>query len=122
MKKHRNTTASLTSRLMSGGVGGEQPENEPKNDKNSEISPQMVEALNERRTQNVGRPKNAERRPQEEGLRYGDTRATFIVKKDIVRKLKYISLKDTKTQKELIGGILSDYVAKWEKQNGIINI
>ena len=62
------------------------------------LSPDMVEQLNAIRKEKTGRPKgrkNGETTPKED-------RATFIVSKDITRKLKYIALFETRLYKDLI--------------------
>lgn len=146
--KKRNTTASLTSRLMNGaGIQQEAQtaqssaaaatsdfhtkpaSNDPKDYELTQeqiaafnLSPELTAALNRKRTENVGRPRKDARKPQEEGLRFGDTRATFILKKVLVQKLKYIALMDTRTMKEMLGEVLGAYVEQWEKENGVINL
>lgn len=85
------------------------------------ISPDLLEALNRERTKNVGRPRKENARPtQETGTRPGETRATFIVDKLQLRKVKYISLMDTRLLKDVIADALSEYVDKWESENGVI--
>lgn len=141
MAKKRNSSASLTSRLMNGTAQENREEQrnatdfhtkpgsaDPKDYELSEeqidvlrLSPELAEALNKKRTENVGRPRKEARKAQEEGLRYGDTRATFILKKDLVQKLKYISLMETRTIKALMADVLGAFVEKWERENGVIN-
>lgn len=82
------------------------------------ISPEMTERLNEYRKANTGRPKgrrNGNPKPR------GD-RATFIVDKSVTRKLKYISLMETKLYKDVVAEALQEYINKWESVNGEINI
>lgn len=82
------------------------------------ISPEMEEQLNEVRRARTGRPrgrKNGNPKPKEE-------RATFIVDRDITRKLKYIALMETKLYKNVISDALSGYIEKWESVNGSINL
>lgn len=82
------------------------------------ISHEMEEQLNEVRRARVGRPKgrkNGNPKPREE-------RATFIVDKDLTRKLKYIALMETKLYKNVIAEALSSYIERWEGENGIINL
>lgn len=80
------------------------------------ISPELEDKLNEVRKRGLGRPRgNNPAKPREH-------RATFIVPKEIIRKLKYISLADTRTYKETVGEALQGYIVQWEKKNGIINL
>lgn len=82
------------------------------------ISPEMEEQLNEVRRAKTGRPKgrkNGNPKPREE-------RATFIVDKDLTRKLKYIALMETKLYKNVISEALSSYIERWESENGVINL
>lgn len=82
------------------------------------LNPEQLETLNIERRKKVGRPRGAKSgtaKPREE-------RATFIVDKDITRKLKYIALMDTKLYKKVIAEALSSYIEQWEKQNGTINL
>lgn len=82
------------------------------------ITPEMEEQLNEVRRARTGRPrgrKNGNPKPREE-------RATFIVDKDLTRKLKYIALMETKLYKDVISEALSSYIERWEGENGTINL
>lgn len=82
------------------------------------ISPEMEEQLNEVRRAKTGRPRgrrNGNPKPREE-------RATFIVDKDLIRKLKYIALMETKLYKNVIGEALSSYIERWESENGQITL
>lgn len=83
-----------------------------------DITPEMEEALNAARKRRVGRPKKdaLSRKNPNEG------RATFVVDNDLIRKIKYISLADTILLKDAIAEALSDYISKWEAQNGEINL
>lgn len=51
-----------------------------------------------------------------------NTRATFIVSAELLRKIKYISLMDERLQSEVVGEALSLYVSKWENDNGKIKL
>ena len=78
----------------------------------------MEDQLNEIRRAKTGRPKgrkNGNPKPREE-------RATFIVDKDLTRKLKYIALMETKLYKNVISEALSRYIERWESENGVINL
>lgn len=80
------------------------------------VSPELEDKLNEVRKRGLGRPRGKNpAKPREH-------RATFIVPKEIIRKLKYISLADTRTYKDTVGEALQGYIDKWEKKNGIINL
>ena len=81
------------------------------------ISPEMEEKLNEVRLSKRGRPKG-----RGNGDPYRENRATFIVDKDVTRKLKYIALMETQTYKTIVGEALQSYIERWEKKNGIINL
>ena len=85
------------------------------------VSDELKEALNRERTKNVGRPKKGVYSP-ERGTKEDETRATFIVNKKNLRKVKYISLMETRQIKDVIGEALSDHIEKWEQENGIINL
>lgn len=81
------------------------------------ITPDMEQRLNALRKEKVGRPKGTgHRTPTTE------TRATFVVNPEQVRKLKYISLAEGRLHKDVISEALSDYISKWESKNGIINL
>lgn len=80
------------------------------------VSPELEAKLNEVRKRGLGRPKGGKpAKPREH-------RATFIVPKSIIQKLKYISLVDTRTYKETVREALQGYIDQWEKKNGIINL
>lgn len=49
-----------------------------------------------------------------------ETRATFFIEDDLLRKLRYIALMDTITQKDIINNSLRKYVNDWERKNEII--
>lgn len=82
------------------------------------IDSDLEEKLNQVRRAKVGRPRKydeAERRERE-------NRATFIVSKELVRKVKYISLKDSRLVKDIVADALSEYITEWETKNGVINL
>ena len=111
-------------RLVS-GIVGEQPERGELPQETIEelhVSDELREALNRERTKDTGRPKNGERTSMERGAKQGETRATFIVNKTNLQKVKYISLIDTRQIKDVVGEALSDYIAKWEEENGTITL
>jgi len=82
------------------------------------VTEELEEKLNKVRRAKVGRPKKY----TEAELRERENRATFIVSKDLVRKVKYISLMDSRLVKDVVAAALSEYIAKWETENGIINL
>ena len=81
------------------------------------ISPEMEEKLNEVRLSKRGRPKG-----RGNGHPNRENRATFIVDKDVTRKLKYIALMETQTYKTIVGEALQAYIDRWESENGTINL
>ena len=140
MAKKRNT-ASLIDKFTSGSSAqtaqaqqpaglqaGERSENPQDYELTAEVaerlqvSPELLEALNKKRHENVGRPIAKVGKPQEDKLMYGDTRFTIIVKKELKQKLKYISAIETRTLKDILGEVLGGYVEEWEAANGSIRI
>ena len=81
------------------------------------ISPELEEKLNKARLSKRGRPKG-----RKSGNPFRENRATFIVPKDLTRKMKYIALMETQTYSKVIGNALQEYITRWEKKNGIINL
>ena len=81
------------------------------------ISPEMEEKLNEARLSKRGRPKG-----RKNGNPDRQNRATFIVDKDVTRKLKYIALMETRTYTAVVSEALQEYIDRWEKKNGEINL
>ncbi len=51
-----------------------------------------------------------------------ETRATFAVSVDLLRKVKYISLMEDKLQQDVVNEAISLYVANWEEENGKIKM
>lgn len=105
-----------------GDITEENPTNEMA--ENMEVSNELREALEAKRKSKVGRPrKNTERRSiVEEGCKTDETRATFIVQKEQIRKIKYISLATTSLLKDVIAHALGEYIASWEEEHGEIKI
>ena len=82
------------------------------------ISPEMEAQLNELRRGKPGRPKGRESgnpNPRE-------NRATFIIDRDLTRKLKYIALMETRLYKDVVSEALRSFVEGWESENGTINL
>lgn len=61
-------------------------------------------------------------RPKKNETNNDDIRATFIISAELLRKIKYISLMEDLLQKDVVGTALSDYVSKWEQENGKIRM
>ena len=143
MKRNRNSASSLIEKFVAGTdntpAAEEQRPAEPQapadgspasmcydlTDEEAEqlkVSPELRQALQRIRYEKAGRPRGKVRIPQEDKLQYGYTRATFIVRKETVQKLKYISLMETRTLKDLLGELLGGFVADWESKNGEITV
>lgn len=87
------------------------------------LSEELVEALQKKRLEGAGRPSRRGASPRssvEDLCKIGETRATFIVRKETLKKVKYVSLMDTKKIKDVIEEALTDYLSKWEAENGTI--
>lgn len=75
------------------------------------------------RKETRGRPRTSTReitKSSQEGTRENETRATFIVREDLLEKLKGISYWERRMIKEIVGEALGDYVARYEKEKGQI--
>lgn len=106
---------NLTSLIS--GIMGENMESTIVETHAPEITSEMQDNLEAKRRQNVGRPKKETSAKQS-----NETRATFIVDADIVRKLKYISLAEGRLLKEVVNTSLTGYIAQWESENGQIRL
>lgn len=83
-----------------------------------ELTDEQRKALVYRRARMTGRQpgtKNGQRKP-------AGHRATFIVSKEIVRKMKYIALVEEKTFTAVVSEILLKGIAEFEASHGTINI
>ena len=58
-------------------------------------------------------------RPKKEN---DDTRTTLIISAELLRKIKYVSLMENSTLKDIVDDALSLYVSKWEQDNGKIRL
>lgn len=101
---------------MSGIIGDNsnsqsEPSAEPLKSAASASSKTQPEPTSQRRP---GRPKKNDGND--------NTRATFIVSAELLRKIKYISLMDDRLQSDVVGEALSLYVSKWELDNGKIKL
>lgn len=106
------------SSLVSGIMGEKAHDNKQDKQTAPDITPEMEDNLQSVRKRNVGRPKketDASGKPLE-------SRATFIVNPEQIRKIKYISLVNGKLLKDVISDALGDYIARWEDENGSINL
>lgn len=96
-------TKSFTGGLNS-LLGGDQPKNKTEHKK-------------------AGRPKTSTRtieKASQEGTRDGETRATFIVREDLLDKFKAIAYWDRALIKDIVNSAMEDYIQKHEKKNGAI--
>lgn len=72
-----------------------------------------------------GRPRTNYRevvKSSQQGLREGDTRATFIVNEDKLRKLKALTLIEGKPIKEIIDDMVTEYLNDKEIPDAILDI
>ena len=70
-----------------------------------------------------GRPKTSTReitKSSQEGTKENETRATFIVREDLLDKLKAIAYWERTMIKGVVNTALQEAVAKYEKRNGEI--
>ena len=106
----KNFTGGLNSVL-----GETSPEPEP------ETNRQLTEQYSKKKKR--GRPKTQDwkiTKSSEEGTLQDETRATFIVKKELLGKLKGIAYWERMTIKELINTALTEAITKYEKESGSI--
>jgi hypothetical protein len=71
----------------------------------------------------AGRPKKSQRvvdKSSQEGTKVGETRATFIVREDLLDKIKGIAYWDRVLIKDLINGALQEFIDRYEKKTGEI--
>lgn len=77
--------------------------------------------INKEVVKQVGRPKTQFKeitKSSQEGTKENETRATFIVKEDLLEKLKAIAYWDRTLIKEVVDKALEEAVVKYEKKNG----
>ena len=77
---------------------------------------------NEAKKQVETQSKQGPGRPRTKSENNDDTRATFIVSAELLRKIKYIAFMDERLQSDVVGEALSNYVLMWEKENGSIKL
>lgn len=58
----------------------------------------------------------------ERGTKPGETRAAFILEKELIRKIKVIAYMDRVNIKDVVTAALEEFVTSWEKENGAIQI
>ena len=70
-----------------------------------------------------GRPKTSTKvitKSSQEGTKDGETRATFLVKEELLENLKQIAYWDRVLIKQVLDRALQDYVERYVKKNGAI--
>lgn len=70
-----------------------------------------------------GRPKTSTKevtKTSQEGTKESETRATFIVREDLLETCKAIAYWDRVLIKDVIGSALQEYVEKYERETGKI--
>lgn len=104
----------LANLLDSVGQEPQQDEKVASNKPSAEKKTTKAEELEERRKENAGRPTGGRKNSEPKD------RATFVVSKEITRKLKYIAIMDTKLYQEVIAEALTSYIDQWEEENGTV--
>jgi hypothetical protein len=90
---------------------------------NSLLGEPSIETKKDNKAPKVGRPKTQFKeitKSSEEGTKENETRATFIVNKELLEKLKAIAYWDRVLIKEVINKALQEAVDKHEKKSGEI--
>lgn len=107
------------SSLMNGIMGDSSPEPTPQAASNTpgKNEEELSAKLEKIRKQNVGRPRKDEPRAASDEIR-----ATIILSRELLRKLKYISLVESRLLKSVTTEALSSYIDNWENKNGNINL
>jgi len=95
-------------------------------------APTAVQKIREKVKQNkaagqltAGRPKredkdNASAPSAEKGTKPGEMRKTYLVSKQLDDKINAVAYWDRRTVKEVVNEALNNYIAGYEKKNGII--
>lgn len=47
-------------------------------------------------------------------------KASFNLRPDIIKKLRYVAVVDETTQTDIVDKLLSEYIEKWQKKHGEI--
>jgi hypothetical protein len=71
----------------------------------------------------VGRPKTNLKeitKSSQEGTTEGETRATFIVREDLLEKVKAVAYWERMLYKEVVNTALEEYLSRYEKKNGVV--
>lgn len=97
--------------LMSGIIGNQQPEQPTASSESNK--PSSTNDANEKQVR-PGRPRNPELADK--------VRSTFVIPSELTKKVKYISLMDERLQQDIVADALSEYIAKWETENGKIKL
>lgn len=84
----------------------------PEKNKNEQVVSQKDEPKVEKK----------ERPSTEKGTKPGEARTTFIVNKELVRKLKYVSLVEQTPIKDFVARALEKELSEWETKNGKIKL
>lgn len=93
------------SSLINGIIGNDNPSEEP----NKNIS-QTKETV----SRGPGRPKN----PLTKEL----ARTSFVAEKDLIRKLKFISVASDKLLQDIISQSFKNFISQWEAEHGKIKL
>jgi len=73
----------------------------------------------------AGRPKTSRKVPKdttEEGTKEGEKRATFIVREDLLEKVKAIAYWDRVKIKDVMDAALEKHIHTYEKKNGTVKL
>lgn len=86
-------------------------------EKQSQVTEEMAEKLQTLRGKASARgPRKTKKKPERA------YRATFIVDIELVRKVKFIAISDTRLLREVIADALGAYVSKWEEEHHRIRL
>lgn len=110
--------------LMDGIMGEDRKEETPVGEIRTEPAPESKPAANVEPAPEKPAPEKSVRkgpgRPKKEAA--NETRATFIVNNDLLRKIKYISLVEGCMQKDVLDRALQEYIDAWQEENGKIRL
>lgn len=110
--------------LMDGIMGEDRKEEAPVGEIRTESAPEPKPAANVEPAPEKPAPEKSVRkgpgRPKKEAA--NETRATFIVNNDLLRKIKYISLVEGCMQKDVLDRALQEYIDAWQEENGKIRL
>ena len=60
--------------------------------------------------------------PKEEPKEDEYSRITYIVKKNFQKKVKILAMKDNSSIRDVVNAAIGEYLAKYEKQNGALEL